>query len=91
MSTIRGAKIYSPHLAAIGRLARDEGDELRHALLNALAGLLRDLALRTRDARLHDLGHVSDGEEAILLAEDTFRHDVVIIDIVLLLRDINSA
>nr|GMC77124.1 hypothetical protein TorRG33x02_100610 [Ipomoea batatas] len=53
-------------LALVGRLAGDEADELRHALLHRLLGVLRDLRVR-RQRLLHDPAHVGYRQEPVLL------------------------
>jgi hypothetical protein len=53
-------------LALVGGLPRDEADELRHALLHRLLGLLGDLGVRGQRL-LHDARHVRDRQEPVLL------------------------
>ncbi|CAH9123279.1 unnamed protein product [Cuscuta epithymum] len=52
-------------LALVGGLAGDEADELRHALLDALLGVLGDLPAG-RDDLLHDPADIGDWEELVL-------------------------
>jgi hypothetical protein len=53
-------------LALVGGLPGHEADELGHALLHRLLGLLGDLGVR-RQRLLHDARHVRDGKEPVLL------------------------
>jgi hypothetical protein len=53
-------------LALVGGLPGDEGDELGHALLHRLLGVLADLGVR-RQRLLHDPAHVRDRQEPVLL------------------------
>jgi hypothetical protein len=53
-------------LALVGGLPGDEGDELGHALLYRLLGVVADLGVR-RQRLLHDRAHVRDRKEPVLL------------------------
>jgi hypothetical protein len=53
-------------LALVGGLAGDERDELGHALLHRLLGVLGDLGVRW-ERLLHDPAHVRDRQEPVLL------------------------
>ncbi|KAJ8524521.1 hypothetical protein ON010_g16597 [Phytophthora cinnamomi] len=55
-------------LALVAGLARDERDELAHALLHRLLAVLGDLG-RGRQRHLHDARDVGGGQEAVLLAD----------------------
>lgn len=52
-------------LALVGGLPSDEADELRHALLDRLLGVLRDLAVHREDL-LHYPSNVCYGQEPVL-------------------------
>jgi hypothetical protein len=56
-------------VALVGGLAGDEADELGHALLHRLLGLLGDLGVGRQDL-LHDAADVGDGQQPVLLPAD---------------------
>mmetsp|Transcript_12965 Transcript_12965/g.55332 ORF Transcript_12965/g.55332 Transcript_12965/m.55332 type:complete len:218 (+) Transcript_12965:1950-2603(+) len=67
-------------LALIARLAGDEADELRDALLDRLLGVLGDLRVRGQRL-LHDATDVGNWQEAVLFSNVTALLVVVVVDV----------